>query len=151
MSKQKPMLMESPLTDCVYIVTSYVDNGNGMFTARQKYDVTEQFEAIAKHRERSAEPGSERDYSGYTEGDVEGVRDMIDELHADGYIEGFHHQMLHDAIAELGSGTCENVWAEFGKFKCSECAMEVNAISTNTTTPRPIVFCPNCGRKVMER
>lgn len=55
MSKQKPMLMESPLTDCVYIVTSYVDNGNGMFTARQKYDVTEQFEAIAKHRERNAE------------------------------------------------------------------------------------------------
>ena len=50
MSKQTPMLMESLITKRVYIVTSYVDNGNGMFTARQKYDVTEQFEAIAKQR-----------------------------------------------------------------------------------------------------
>lgn len=52
-------------------------------------------------------------------------------------------------FAELGSGTCENVWAESGKFKCSECAMEVNAISTNTTAPRPIAFCPCCGREVV--
>lgn len=55
MSKQTPMLMESLITRRIYIVTSYVDNGDGTFTARQKYDVTEQFEAIANHRERSAE------------------------------------------------------------------------------------------------
>ena len=50
MSKQEPMLMESPLTKRVFIVTSYVDNGDGTFTARQKYDVTEQFDALAKQR-----------------------------------------------------------------------------------------------------
>ena len=50
MTKQQPMLMESPLTKRVYVVTSYKDNGNGVFTARQKYDVTEQFDALAKKR-----------------------------------------------------------------------------------------------------
>ena len=50
MSKQQPMLMESPLTKRVYIVTSYVDNGDGSFTARQKFDVTEQFDALAEQR-----------------------------------------------------------------------------------------------------
>ena len=50
MSKQKPMLMESGLTKRVYVVTSYVDNYDGTFTARQKFDVTEQFDALAKRR-----------------------------------------------------------------------------------------------------
>lgn len=50
MTKQQPMLMESPLTKRVYVVTSYKDNGNGTFTARQKYDITEQFDALAKMR-----------------------------------------------------------------------------------------------------
>ena len=50
MSKQQPMLMESPLTKRVYVVTSYVDNGDGTFTARRKFDVTEQFDALAKQR-----------------------------------------------------------------------------------------------------
>ena len=50
MNKQQPMLMESPLTKRVYVVTSYKDNGNGTFTARQKFDVTEQFDALAKRR-----------------------------------------------------------------------------------------------------
>lgn len=47
---QKPMLMESPLTKHVFIVTSYKDNGDGTFTARRKFDVTEQFDALAKQR-----------------------------------------------------------------------------------------------------
>ena len=67
------------------------------------------------------------------------------------YKHGARWQAIADELnAELGSGTCENVWAESGKFKCSECAMEVIAISTNTTTPRPISFCPNCGREAVD-
>lgn len=50
MSKQIPMLMESPLTKRVFVVTSYKDNGDGTFTARQKFDVTEQFDALAEQR-----------------------------------------------------------------------------------------------------
>lgn len=50
--------------------------------------------------------------------------------------------------ATLDSGTCRNDWAEFGKFKCSECGLQVDSISTGTTTPIPIAFCPRCGRKV---
>ena len=50
MTKQQPMLMESPLTKRVYIVTSYKDNGDGTFTAREKYDITEQFYALTKMR-----------------------------------------------------------------------------------------------------
>ena len=50
MSKQEPMLMESPLTNRVFVVTSYVDNGDGTFTARQKHDVTEQFDALDEMR-----------------------------------------------------------------------------------------------------
>ena len=50
MSKQTPMLMESPLTKRVFVVTSYKDKGDGIFEARQKYDVTEQFDALAEQR-----------------------------------------------------------------------------------------------------
>jgi len=50
MNKQQPMLMESPLTNRVFVVTSYKDNGDGTFTARRKYDVTAQFDALAKMR-----------------------------------------------------------------------------------------------------
>ena len=50
--------------------------------------------------------------------------------------------------ATLGSGTCRNEWAELGKFRCSECWLQVDAISTNTTQPMPIRYCPNCGRRV---
>ena len=55
MSKQEPMLMESPLTGRVFVVTSYKDNGNGTFTARQKYDVTEQFNALLEKRRGTCE------------------------------------------------------------------------------------------------
>lgn len=51
MSKQEPMLMESPLTNRVFVVTSYKDNGNGVFTAMRKYDVTEQFDALVLARQ----------------------------------------------------------------------------------------------------
>lgn len=44
------MLMESPLTKRVYVVTRYKDEGNGVFTAREKHDVTEQFDALAAMR-----------------------------------------------------------------------------------------------------
>ena len=50
MTEQHPMLMESPLTKRVFIVTRYKDNGDGTFTASKKYDITDQFEALAKQR-----------------------------------------------------------------------------------------------------
>lgn len=55
MTKQQPMLMESPLTKRVFVVTSYKDNGDGTFTARQKYDVTEQFDALAAKRKEGGD------------------------------------------------------------------------------------------------
>ena len=55
MSKQTPMLMESPLTKRVFVVTSYKDKGDGIFEARQKYDVTEQFDALAERRSGTCE------------------------------------------------------------------------------------------------
>lgn len=48
----------------------------------------------------------------------------------------------------LGNGTCKNEWERFGKFRCSNCWFEVDSISTNTTRPEPIRFCPNCGKAV---
>ena len=52
--KQEPMLMESPLTKRVFVVTSYKDNGDGTFTARQKFDVTEQFDRLVETRAKEA-------------------------------------------------------------------------------------------------
>lgn len=62
-------------------------------------------------------------------------------------------ESLRDRLqaAELGSGTCENEWAQFGKLRCSECWLQVDSISTNTTAPIPIKHCPNCGAKVVKR
>jgi hypothetical protein len=51
--KQEPMLMESPLTKRVFVVTSYKDNGDGTFTAHQKHDVTEQFDKLAELRAKA--------------------------------------------------------------------------------------------------
>ena len=55
MAKQEPMLMESPLTKRVYVVTSYKRLDGGAFLAREKHDVTEQFDALAKARQVSAD------------------------------------------------------------------------------------------------
>ena len=54
MAKQQPMLMESPITKRVYVVTKYKHNGDGMFLALQKFDVTDQFDALAKKRKGDA-------------------------------------------------------------------------------------------------
>lgn len=59
MRRQQPMLMESPLTKRVFVVTSYVDEGDGLFTAREKHDVTEQFDALAAMRCGECEPTEE--------------------------------------------------------------------------------------------
>ena len=48
--KQEPMLMEAALTKRVYVVTRYKDNGDGTFTAREKFDATEQFDRLAEQR-----------------------------------------------------------------------------------------------------
>lgn len=49
-SKQEPMLMESPLSGRVYVVTRYEASGDGLFMAKEKFDITEQFEALARVR-----------------------------------------------------------------------------------------------------
>ena len=68
MTKQQPMLMESPLTKRVFVVTSYKDNGDGTFTARQKYDVTEQFDMLARVRvERAAREALDEALMTYSE------------------------------------------------------------------------------------
>ena len=63
--KQMPMLMESPLTKRVFVVTSYKDNGDGTFTARKKFDVTEQFDALAERRRGGALESLVRDMHGW--------------------------------------------------------------------------------------
>ena len=57
MTKQQPMLMESPITKRVFVVTSYKDNGDGTFTARQKFDVTKQFDRLAEMRAKEVGDG----------------------------------------------------------------------------------------------
>ena len=49
-AKQTPMLMESVLTNRVFIVTRYKELPNGCFEALEKYDVTEEFNALARER-----------------------------------------------------------------------------------------------------
>lgn len=62
MSEQTPMLMESLLTRRVFVVTSYKDKGNGVFEARQKYDVTEQFDALVEKQLGTCEMETDWDY-----------------------------------------------------------------------------------------
>ena len=50
----------------------------------------------------------------------------------------------------LPEGTCVNEWAEFGKFRCSECGLQIDSISTNTIAPMPIRRCPNCGGRIVK-
>ena len=61
----------------------------------------------------------------------------------------FDWQAITDELnAALECGECRNEWEEFGKFRCSECWLQIDAISTNTTQPMPIRYCPKCGAKV---
>lgn len=48
MSKQKPMLLMSDMTQIVYLVTTYVDLGNGNFLAMVKVDFDEEFDKMAR-------------------------------------------------------------------------------------------------------
>ena len=50
MTKQQPMLMESPLTRRVFVVTSYEHLDGDKFLAREKFDVTDQFDRLAEMR-----------------------------------------------------------------------------------------------------
>lgn len=48
--KQEPKLLRSPLTGRVYIVTRYrmINEDDDTYEAREKYDCTEQFLALAE-------------------------------------------------------------------------------------------------------
>ncbi len=48
--KQVPRLAPSTLTDRIYIVTQYEEHGDGIIVAIEKFDVTEQFDALIPHR-----------------------------------------------------------------------------------------------------
>jgi hypothetical protein len=50
--KNPPILTEGPLTGKVYIVTRYTitDPEKGHYTAHEKFDVSDQFEALALKR-----------------------------------------------------------------------------------------------------
>ncbi len=50
---REPRLFPSIITNRVFIVTRYRDRGNGILEALQKYDATEDFEAIMKMRLKS--------------------------------------------------------------------------------------------------
>ena len=56
MNKQIPMLMESPLTKRVFVVTKYTERSDGLFEAKEKHDITKQFDALASLRAGSNEP-----------------------------------------------------------------------------------------------
>lgn len=46
--KQPPVLMYGRLTGSVFIVTRYREDAAGPYEALEKYDVTEQFHALAE-------------------------------------------------------------------------------------------------------
>lgn len=56
--KNPPMLSLGPLTNKVYIVTRYrvIDAEKGHYEAQEKFDVTEQFEALVAQRAAEREP-----------------------------------------------------------------------------------------------
>jgi len=53
-SKQQPRLMRGGLSGRIYVVTRYRDLGDGLIEALEKYDVTEDFEAVTTERNTSA-------------------------------------------------------------------------------------------------
>lgn len=48
LSKQKPMLTRNNMTGNIYIVTDYIDHGDGNIEPLLKIDVTEEFEEIGR-------------------------------------------------------------------------------------------------------
>lgn len=47
MSKQQPRLLKGGFTGRIYVVTRYKDLGRGLVEALEKYDITEEFMALA--------------------------------------------------------------------------------------------------------
>lgn len=151
MNKQQPMLMESPLTKRVFVVTSYVDNGGGTFTARRKFDVTEQFDALAAMRQE----GDDADYE---------LR--MDELlcrltngtwsKSRSYSVDFMVSCVDEAYedAALGGGECELVYGEDEHgddgWWCQSCGGWFAASFRHTGRDNLIVprYCQHCGKAV---
>lgn len=48
MPKQKPILMKSSLSGRYYLVTSYIDMGEGQYCSKKKIDVTESVEPFIR-------------------------------------------------------------------------------------------------------
>jgi hypothetical protein len=50
--KQVPHLMRGGLSGRIYVVTRYRELGNGSVEALEKYDITEEFDAMVREREQ---------------------------------------------------------------------------------------------------
>lgn len=55
--KQRPRLLRSELSGRVYIVTKYRDHEGSLIEATEKFDVTDEFEALVLRRMGQQTPG----------------------------------------------------------------------------------------------
>lgn len=83
--------------------------------------------------------------------DTDDALALLDEIREAGRISYDDYSQLFDAIAELGSGTCERVTTRNGKFKtkygrkvplCECCGYAIGDDRYN--------FCPKCGAKIVK-
>ena len=153
MSKQIPMLMESPLTKRVFVVTSYKDNGDGTFTARQKHDVTEEFDALAAMRQEGGDADYERrmdellcrltngKWSKSRSYSVDFMVSCVDEAYEDATLGGGECEMQFEGNIE---DTCGEHYVYLFGWTCSECGNRMTSMYEDDAPN----FCPNCGKAV---
>lgn len=97
-----------------------------------------------------------RDDCGYTEGEIDGLLDMVDELHAGGAIDYGHYSMLHDAVSTLGRDGRELPEPD-GWHKCPGCGCVVGYTELYgggwsimmDDYQIPLNNCPSCGRPIL--
>ena len=87
---------------------------------------------------------------------IDNVLELLDEMHLNAEISYTVYSRLHDAIATLGSGTCEDEAEPDGWHKCPECGCVVGYWLLNDDSwtiymddyQIPFNNCPNCGKAV---
>jgi hypothetical protein len=52
---KKPIISKSEISDTYYLLTDYIDKGNGHFIAKRKFDITTQMEFWMKEYIKSKE------------------------------------------------------------------------------------------------
>ena len=120
--------------------------GSSTLTAEQVHDAIERhitfyeggdYDEQAITDELNAELGSGN-------ADTDDALALLDEIREAGRISYDDYSQLFDAIAELGSGTCENKAKSWGEFECSECGFYADFGSDLHRVNR----CPDCGKTV---